>query len=528
MFGVTGAAQSVDQPKTQTELEMEAGRRAVARHTWRPPGPTGGAPAKSNGGGDVVPFPAGDRMARGAVEEPTAHAAPAKPNGQGITNPALDFLNDFFGTEKRHLVAIKKTKGKGSNIRARHFEASDRAGQQEFIVECSAAGFDLYFSPNPIKGTLHKKATKNDVAEARYLWVDLDPRPGEPIETERAAMLARLTTNLPPGIPRPNYIIDSGRGSWGFWKVAEPQPVGGELTEVVESHGCGIEQAFGAFADDCHNIDRVARLPGTINTKAGIPARVLCEYSHDTPHAIESFPRADKSTKPAQASTLSNAFKDGPAPEFGALANSQESLSEGIEPNHWFAALPPERKDEAVDYALGIIAKNTSLLELGVNGGNNNDYYRLTTSVARSGAPNAEEIFVKYALQAKDADSDEMLRQYFGRCKKDADGQITVGTLLLLAQQNGAGFDRWRPSTSGAFAARPGNNLPTKLMQESGEFVANFTPPEYLIDGFLQRRFVYSITGPTGSGKTCIALLFAVHVRGDYRWPERKSSGDVC
>jgi hypothetical protein len=37
-------------------------------------------------------------------------------------------------------------------------------------------------------------------------------------------------------------------------------------------------------------------------------------------------------------------------------------------------------------------------------------------------------------------------------------------------------------------------------------------PPDYLIDGLMQRRYVYSLTAPTGAGKTCIALLVAMHV----------------
>jgi 5S rRNA maturation endonuclease (ribonuclease M5) len=50
------------------------------------------------------------------------------------------------------------------------------------------------------------------------------------------------------------------------------------------------------------------------------------------------------------------------------------------------------------------------------------------------------------------------------------------------------------------------------LLVSSAEFVANFTPPDYLIDGLLQRRFFYSLTGPTGSGKTAVALRVALHV----------------
>ena len=222
----------------------------------------------------------------------------AEVDQSGSSSPALDFLDDFFGTGKRHLVAIKKGNGK-NEIKAQHFDATDRAGQQAFITNHGNAGFNLYFSPNPIKGTLHKKASKNDIVEAHHLWVDLDPRENELLETERAAMLAQLTVNLPDGIPPPNRVIDSGRGYWGYWKLAKPQPVDGSkgnangpLTEAVECYGRGIEQAFDDhFADGCRNIDRIARLPGTINTRTGRLASVLQEFSHDVPHTIEAFPQ---------------------------------------------------------------------------------------------------------------------------------------------------------------------------------------------------------------------------------------------
>jgi hypothetical protein len=252
------------------------------------------------------------------AEQSVSNSGPEAGSSAGLP---LDFLNDFFGGDKRHIVGIKKpdAKGKRPIIKAKHFDAGDRAGQQQFIAELSAAGCDGYFSPNPIKGTLHKKAKKGDVAEARHVWIDLDPRPGEPLEAERAAMLAQLTTNLPAGVPRPNRVIDSGRGFWGYWKLDKPMPVDGAvyndkgefvrnnpLTETVESYGRGIEDAFGdRFADGCRNIDRVARCPerptaGLVSlrgccTNIATTSRTLSRVSHEEQAGSTGAPEANRS-----------------------------------------------------------------------------------------------------------------------------------------------------------------------------------------------------------------------------------------
>lgn len=50
------------------------------------------------------------------------------------------------------------------------------------------------------------------------------------------------------------------------------------------------------------------------------------------------------------------------------------------------------------------------------------------------------------------------------------------------------------------------------LIVTSADFIAGFIPPDYLIDGLVQRRFVYSLTAPTGTGKTAVALLLCAFV----------------
>jgi AAA domain len=59
--------------------------------------------------------------------------------------------------------------------------------------------------------------------------------------------------------------------------------------------------------------------------------------------------------------------------------------------------------------------------------------------------------------------------------------------------------------------------LPARLTLSSAEFVAGFVPPDYLIVGWLQRRFVYSLTAATGDGRTAIALLITMLVAQGFK-----------
>jgi AAA domain len=50
------------------------------------------------------------------------------------------------------------------------------------------------------------------------------------------------------------------------------------------------------------------------------------------------------------------------------------------------------------------------------------------------------------------------------------------------------------------------------VVQSSAAFTRGYLPPDYLVDGLLQRRYCYSLTARTGSGKTAIVLALAAHV----------------
>jgi hypothetical protein len=55
----------------------------------------------------------------------------------------------------------------------------------------------------------------------------------------------------------------------------------------------------------------------------------------------------------------------------------------------------------------------------------------------------------------------------------------------------------------------PGDIDILPVIRSSAEFIAGFVPPEYTVVGVLIRRFLYSLTGQTGAGKTAITLRLA-------------------
>ena len=198
-----------------------------------------------------------------------------------------------------------------------------------------------------------------------------------------------------------------------------------------------------------------------------------------------------------------------PAAALAHLNPQDESLTEGIK-DYWFERLPPDQRDEVVDYALEIIAKNTKFLEVEAEGGNNAQWYALTTAVAVSGAPHAEEIFVKYASAAKNADHDDALRRYFTRCQGDADGRITVGTLILLARQGGADFSKWKDQAQ----ATPPAELPSLPFINMSNWDNEPLPDrEWAVPDRIPLRQVSLFSGVGGAGKSYVTLhLCVAHV----------------
>ena len=102
------------------------------------------------------------------------------------------------------------------------------------------------------------------MAATTGLHVDVDPRANEEFDSERA----RAEKVLRLYDPQPTVIIDSGGGFQGFWKFDGELDLPGEPDDearhlLVEERNLKIEATL--QGDSCHNIDRIMRLPGTVN-----------------------------------------------------------------------------------------------------------------------------------------------------------------------------------------------------------------------------------------------------------------------
>lgn len=179
---------------------------------------------------------------------------------------AVEFLRAFHGDKNCTWVLTAIAPERKGGIVTATFPATSWSAAAEFVERWDGER-NVYFLPAWPAGMLRKKPAKGDIAHTNYLWVDLDPRAGEELTEERQRILS-LLLEPPSAIPGPpTFVVDSGRGYWGFWRLADPAGV------EAEDHMREMERIFGA--DSCHNIDRIARLPGTINMKTGERACVV-------------------------------------------------------------------------------------------------------------------------------------------------------------------------------------------------------------------------------------------------------------
>lgn len=175
------------------------------------------------------------------------------------TARSIKFLKRFHPGRLWVLTAIKPDHKK---IETSTFDESSEDQAVEWLDTHKKD--NIYFSVAEPVGALNKKADRGDIKAVHWLHVDLDPRAGEDLEEERVRIL-KVLKDPPKGIPKPTVIVFSGGGYQGFWELSEPIEINGNLetAEQIKRYNMQFELILGG--DQCGNIDRIMRLPGTIN-----------------------------------------------------------------------------------------------------------------------------------------------------------------------------------------------------------------------------------------------------------------------
>jgi hypothetical protein len=150
---------------------------------------------------------------------------------------------------------------------------------------------NIYYSVNPTRTALSKKAAKTDIAAIEYMLADLDPNDNETPEAAKSRYLELLNGTFEPKV---TVAVDSGNGIQALWKLktaivldtpitlkdakgnnsAKFSPQDQAKIEDVEARVEAAMLRLGSKAGT-QNIDRILRLPGTAKKRRA--GRVPCE-----------------------------------------------------------------------------------------------------------------------------------------------------------------------------------------------------------------------------------------------------------
>ncbi|MEQ8769223.1 MAG: DUF5906 domain-containing protein [Phycisphaerales bacterium] len=212
----------------------------------------------SDAANETTPELAGDAGQKANTESSSTLAISTSP----VPNydKSIEFLRRWAPEGPWVLTAVLVER---KGIEGRTFQAGEETQVQAWL-ELLGNTHNFYFHVNLTQGEVKTKASRDQIRSMDWLHVDIDPRAGEDLNEERERAL-RLLREPPGDIPPATVVVFSGGGYQGFWKLAEPVPINGEETayEDAKRFNQQLEIEFGA--DNCHNVDRIMRLPGTLN-----------------------------------------------------------------------------------------------------------------------------------------------------------------------------------------------------------------------------------------------------------------------
>lgn len=362
---------------------------------------------------------------------------------------------------------------------------------------------DIYFAPAALRDAFLGKPRKTDCLGSSYAWVDVDPPKGmrdpEALAAWQAETLAEVkATDLPP----PQIIVSSGRGLWLYWRlprVATP--------DEVEAINYALASRFGG-GDACHNVDRIARLPHTLNTKTGQLATVLRDEDGTTPiEALPSQPPPDAAA-PAELGELGPASPPASEAAFRALV-AAVPCPEDRRKELLLAALHPE----AVNDFRGVL--------LDVNDRSAVMYSWAIKAIMAGMEPRAvRDCILSPAVPAISAHLLDPRKCPPSSRERAATRQVARARAFALSTG-------WEPP--GAAEAREVAEVEATGLISLAPVPADLPARPWLVENLLMDGQVTMLTGRGGDGKSLLALQVAVMVatRAEFGWWQARQRRNV-
>jgi len=367
-------------------------------------------------------------------------------------------------------------------------------GAVQFIVDLNSRGYNIYAVRNPINPTRSGSASDADIVAAFFLWADCDDpaAAGNVLRFDGPKWSASVVTGTTPSTRAHTY-----------WELAEP------CTDMVEWRA--MQATIAAhFASDPSviNPSRIMRVGGTVSypdtKKQGRGyinevTELRTEYADPrAPVTMSQMARVFGEREPAVRQSLSSA----------ATPSRRNTGTFNIDTGSTAAPLDRERlaiqATSGMDWHNAVIRLVASYVGKGLS---DDEIHALTQPLTLSGFTGHQT-------------AQEVQTAIDGARRKGWTPEATFTPSFDHAPASP------EAAQSMSFDAPP--LMPQWRLQSAEEFTRDFVAPEYLIDGVIQRGRLYTLTAPTGSGKTAVMLYISTAMsRGENVCERETEAGDV-
>lgn len=171
-----------------------------------------------------------------------------------LTENEIQQLRQWLLSQSPHIqIWTKQPDGRNDG----KYFGNDVEAATKYAISQNNGGFNVYFTFNIPTADCGAKPSKAQIAALRGIHVDIDaPKNGEPFDKHAVLNLIRGDN--------PSFAVDSGGGIHAYWLFDEPIDATPENVATVEATNRALIAKFGGDPA-APNVDRVMRLPGTIN-----------------------------------------------------------------------------------------------------------------------------------------------------------------------------------------------------------------------------------------------------------------------